>query len=280
MKKIVSLLLAIIMLLSVISVELFAVEEGENLLAEEDSTFESGKTNWYVFGNAGSIDIVEAPDDGEGNALCFTIDVEAFEDKDNTWQGPAIDIRPIIQSKITEPCTLVITLDCYREGAYSFPLTMRAKQEELSLAKEKNTAYPRLGNIVGNSEWVTVEGVMNITEEDLKVTTGKWELCLDGLPKTGDDEFVYIDNISITVAPPKEDEPLPEIKNISRQKDFLMGTIRWDAFFATDSKTSNVSRQVAKALSPAEQKIASGSTASSSTRALSLTGSFVTAAIS
>jgi hypothetical protein len=254
MKKIISLILLTAMLLSVIAINVHADEEApENFLSVADSTFESGKTAWKAFQNTGTLETADNPD-GEGKVLKYTVDTDAFLNKKNTWQAPCLEIKPILTEKLTEGTTVYIGLDLYAEGEFKFPVILRAKKEHLSIAEERDTEFPNLGGVMGNSEWISVLYEIEITDEDLLVEGGSWLLCLDALPKVREDLVVYIDNVYIGVDDPSgfEDAEIPEIKPISLQKNTLIGAIRWDAFFSTDSKISNVSRQVAKALSPKE----------------------------
>ncbi len=256
MKKILSLMLVIIMMLSMVNLSVFAEEIEGNLLSEADSNFESGEISlWKVF-YAGEISVVDNPK-GEGKVMKYKVDTEAFTEKNNTWQSFSLDLKPLIK----EAETIYISMDVYADCAFNFPLTIRAKKEHLDFAAEKDSEYPRLGDIKGDSEWVRKVFTLEITEEDIERKEGTWTLCFDGLPKIKDDIEVYIDNVFIGYDEPdmedleeieEEKATLPEIKPISRQANTLIGAIRWDAFFETDHKTSNVSRQVAKALSPDE----------------------------
>ena len=256
MKKFVSLILALVMLLGVVNLNVFAEEIEGNLLSDADSSFESGEISlWKVF-HAGTLEVVDNPK-GEGKVLKYQVDTEAFNEKNNTWQSFSIDLKPLL----TEANTVYISMDVYAEGAFNFPVTVRAKKEHLDFAAEKDSEYSRLGELKGDSEWVRGLFTLEITDEDVERKEGTWTLCFDGLPKIKEDLALYLDNIYIGYEEPDMEEleepeeektELPEIKPVSRQENTLIGAIRWDAFFETDSKTSNVSRQVAKALSPKE----------------------------
>ncbi len=251
MRKIISVVLMAAILLGILCISASA-EENHNLLPDCDSTFESGTTSWTVF-SGGALEIVDNPD-GEGKVLKYQVDTTLFESNGNTWQSFALDIKPLLTANVTEDCTVFISMDVYSDGGFSIPVTLRSKKEHLSFAEESNSEYPRLGNVRGDSEWVTFNGRFELTEDDLKVQEGSWTLCFDGLPKVREDITVYIDNVYVGIEEPDiaEKAEIPEAKPISQQENLLVGAIRWDAYFSTDDRTSDVSRQVAKALSPKE----------------------------
>ncbi len=251
MRKIVSLLLAFIFLFSVVHLTVFADnEENTNLLSEADSTFESGETNWNVF-TAGELSFVDNPK-GEGKVMKYQVDTNAYIEKNNTWQSCIIDLKPFIK----EANTLYIAMDIFCEDAFNVQIMIRSKKEHLDFAMEKDSEYMCLGFISGESEWAHGVFSFEITDEDIERTEGKWELCFDRLPTIRKDLVIYVDNVYVGFEEPEEPEKetieLPEINAITKQENTLIGAIRWDAYFETDSKKSNVSQQVAKALSPSE----------------------------
>lgn len=256
MKKFLSIVLMVVMLLSVVNLTVSAEEIEGNLLSDADSNFESGEIEkWEIF-HAGTMEVVDNPK-GEGKVLKYQVDTDAFKNKGNTWQSFSLNLRPLLN----EANTVYISMDAYVEGAFDIPITIRAKKEHLDFAAEKNSEYPRIGALRGDSNWVRGLFTIEITDEDIERKDVTWTLCLDGLPKIQEDITVYIDNVYIGYEEPdmedleepeNEDAELPEITPITRQENTLIGAIRWDAFFETDSVKSNVSQQVATALSPAE----------------------------
>ena len=91
MKKIFTIILTVIFILSVLPCHIFA--ENGNLLPEKDSTFEIGKTAWTSFAG-GEVNIVDNPS-GEGKVLEYTNGADA-----KNWASPILDIKKIVNQDL------------------------------------------------------------------------------------------------------------------------------------------------------------------------------------
>lgn len=264
MKKIFTIILTVIFILSVLPCHIFA--ENGNLLPEKDSTFESGKTAWTSFAG-GEVNIVDNPS-GEGKVLEYTNGADA-----KNWASPILDIKKIIQGSVTEECTVYISMDIYSSGKNAnLPLLIRTKNaEDFSLCNEAEQNYCTLDDS-NRAEfepevWKRFELSFTVTEEDLKSKGEYWNLCFNGvyLALNGGEGAIYLDNIYIGSEPAGEDMPthaeikeetpsakIPEKTTVTRGNKTLIGAIRWDAYTKSTPDGKNPSSQVARVLSRSE----------------------------
>lgn len=247
MKKFLSVLLCLALMLGILSCVVLADEEDGNLLEAKDATFESGSTNWIAFGS-GSVTINDSPS-GEGKALLY-------ENPKNSWDSPALDIREIIQSHTEEEATVYIALRvCVPEGNLSATARIRTdKPEDFSMCAEKSVNYCSLGNAVASpGDWQLLQYSFELAEEDL-TSGGMWLFCLDGVVRGTNS--LYIDDVYVGFEEPEieseENKELPEAKAITRSDKTLIGTIRWDAFTESTPDGVDPASQVARVLSPAQ----------------------------
>ncbi len=194
MKRFFAVLLMVVMILSLMPLT-FVSANGENILKEADSTFESGKTSWKVFG-AGNVEVVNNPD-GDGKVLKFSGVPE-----DKGWASPALDVKPYITDALEKSGTVTIKMDVYSEGAplKSIFRIRVSNAGDFSMCQDKN--YCQLsGNVsAGEGEWVNTEITFDVLPSDLKSSANAWNFCFDGAANSAmDDCALYIDNVVITV---------------------------------------------------------------------------------
>lgn len=247
MKRIVSAILALAVVLSVLSAVTFAVGEENNIIPEKDSTFESGTTAWQAF-SGGSVATKPNPN-GEGKVLEYTVD------KSKTWASAALDIKPLIQ-KAGEAGTYYLYMELYAEENVSTSVTIRTNDTSFSMSYTANNTYPRLGQAsVSAGEWLTYEAEINIEEDDLTLKEGYWLLCFDGLSRYCDKFYidnVYLSTESLEIEKPEDSAEVPAKTAITRSDKTLIGTIRWDAFTKSTPDGQDPASQVARVLSPAK----------------------------
>lgn len=247
MKKIVSVILALIIAMSLLSTVAFGVGEENNIIPAKDSTFESGTTAWQAF--AGGSVAAKANPNGEGKALEYTVE------KTKTWSSAALDIKPLIQ-KHGESGTYYLCIDLYADVNVTATVTLRTNDTSFSLSHDEGNTYPRLGTAsVSGGEWLTYEAEINIDDADLELKDGYWLLCFDGLSRFCD-KF-YVDNVYLSTEPleierPEDKAEIPAKTAINRSNKTLVGTIRWDAFTKSTPNGTDPASQVARVLSPAK----------------------------
>lgn len=247
MKRIISLLLTFAILISALSCITFAEGETVNLLDEDASTFEGGKASkyWTALGG-GKIEIVDNPS-GEGKVLKYSGASQSFS-------TPQLDLRPVLQEKLKSGETVYYKLSVYAEGGSS-GTTVRIRDPKALISCLEGKSYNTLYNTtIDENTWVTVSGSIDITDEDLALTDGNWNLCFDGIMNKL--TAIYIDNVFITEEEIEEvsenDKSIPEKTAITRPEKTLIGTIRWDAFEESTPNGTDAPSQVARVVSPAK----------------------------
>ncbi len=238
-----------------------------NILDEKASTFEGGTTAWASF-SAGSTSVVNNPL-GEGKVVKYV------HSGTNTWESTYLDMRPYIQAAMTEAGRLYISFDIY-SATKGFKASVRVRTDSTgtySACGESNlcrlysssdiingAAEPSSSILVTAGQWHRVEFVMDVTAEDLAVTTDKWRLCFDGMSDyagTGyvSGDAIYIDNVVACLST----HGYAEKTEITRDPYTKVGTVRWDAFTKSteipegaDISTYAPSSQVANVLSPSK----------------------------
>ncbi len=246
MKKIVSLLLIFAMAISLLSCVTFAEGEIVNLLDSTAATFETDSVpkGWSVIGG-GKVEIADNPA-GEGKVL-------KYSGASQSYSTPAFDIRPIVQEKFKSGTTVYFQFDIFVEGDESVVLRIRDQKALLSALEGKTYNTVEKFVLPGNA-WETVKGSLDLTDEDLAISEGNWNVCLDNL--MGSTENAYIDNFYLTEEEieTKTDNAgtIPEKTEITRSEKTLIGTIRWDAFEESTRTGTNPPSQVARVVSPAK----------------------------
>lgn len=193
MKKILSFLLLLSMLIGVLTVPVYA--ESTNLIPANDGTFESGKHTWTVLGKGGKVEVVNNPD-GDGKVLKYS------DIPEQSFASPQLDVRKYIQQGVKEPSIINVSMDLYVVGGELSSITrIRTKTPEgFSLCKEDGKAFCALSKVtVAEEEWCTIEFSFEVQASDLKVAE-PWNICFDNIYRDGGDVTeLYIDNVIFTV---------------------------------------------------------------------------------
>lgn len=234
-----------------------------NILDAKNSTFESAnKTNWTYF-TMGAVSVVKNPK-GEGRVLKYSECLNPNETpNNNTWASVVLNIKPFVESALEEGATLYIAFDVYTTGeSGSVSFMVRTSSDSALGFMPKEATYANLGTVgFMKDKWKRVKVEMEVTDEDLAIKGGYWNICFNNTYKVAGEGTIYMDNVYIGIEPEDEetvitnaekvqDIPIPEKTPITRGEKTLVGTIRWDAFTQSTPNGTNPASQVARVLSP------------------------------
>ncbi len=187
MKRIISALMILCMLMSVITLSVSADET--NFVPEDVSGLETGVKEWTTL--AGGTAMITDNPVGEGKVLCYT------NIPDKTYASPQIDIRKYVQDNVKEPTKVYGSLDifCPDTDLLNLLIRIRTKTKDgFSMCKADGQAFCMIGKLTGfEGEWTRASFSFEVTESDL-ASTEPWNLCFDGLSRMTQNK-IFIDNL-------------------------------------------------------------------------------------
>ena len=202
MKKLVSLLLILCMLLSVATFQVIAKDD--NFVPVGSATFEEGESVWTVLGG-GNVKVVNNPT-GEGKVLVYT------GNPNKSYASPQIDVRPFIVENVSEETTVYASVDVFSKNNDIIGPLIRLRTttaEGYSKCTEADKNYCTVGNLETYSgEWTRITFSFDVAEEDL-ISEEPWNICFDNLSKYTLEAF-YLDNFYVGL---EEECPYEENEN-------------------------------------------------------------------
>ncbi len=199
MKKILSVLMILCMLMGVITFSVSA--EATNFVSEDISGFETGRNEWKVLGG-GNLKITDNPT-GAGKVLCYS----SIPDK--SFATPQINIRSFIQDNVKEPTKIYGSLDIYSPSADIFDVLIRIRTntaDGFSKCKTDGKNYCTISKFsCFEEEWTRVTFSLEVTASDL-ASTEDWNLCFDNISNSTKDK-IYLDNLYLGL---EEECDIPE----------------------------------------------------------------------
>ncbi len=251
MKKFISIILAVIMILSVSSFSFVLYADSPNLL--ENGSFEEGISPFVSSGTC-SLEESEESQDGDDCSVLVT-------GREQGYSAVSLNVASIVQQQGSGEYTFGGWVKLAEADA---PKIQMAALYQLTWAEKGETrAWPKGTSAeISYDEWtyLEVKAEISVEKEGDQISEVKLYFVQEPFDESQAPDLLF-DNLSfikhgeyVQVTPEPEVE-VPASKAVQDVKGFettQIGAIRWDAYFETGSSATAVSDQVAACLSPAK----------------------------